>query len=159
MKRLFFVAASLVFVACSDEQAGLVSDDLIPARITDVIDYGADGVAVVLKGKDSPPVLIVIGHCEARALMVAIQDEDFPRPLSYDLLEEILENVDGEVTRLVVHSLKDNTYYANLYIDTPNGEWVLDCRPSDGMVLVTRLGAPIYLKQHIFEREMQKPQA
>ena len=159
MKRLFLVAASIVFVACSDEQASLVSDDLIPARIADVIDYRDDGVAVVLKGKDWPLVSIVISHCEARALIVAIQDEDFPRPLSYDLLEEILENVYGEVTRLVVHSLKDNTYYANLYIAKPNGEWVLNCRPSDGMVLVTRFGAPIYLKQQVFEREMQKAQA
>ena len=91
--------------------------------------------------------------------MVAMQDEDFPRPLSYDLLEEILENVDGEVTRLVVHTLKDDTYYADLYIDTPDGEWVLDCRPSDGMVLVTRLGAPIYLKQQVFERKTPKSQA
>ena len=159
MKWLFFVAMSFVFVACSDEQAGLVFDDLIPARIAGVIDYGDDGVAVVLRGKDSPPVSIVIGHCEARALMVAMQDEDFPRPLSYDLLEEILENVDGEVTRLVVHTLKDDTYYADLYIDTPDGEWVLDCRPSDGMVLVTRLGAPIYLKQQVFERKTLKSQA
>ena len=107
MNWLFFVAMSFVYVACSDEQAGLVSDDLIPARIAGVIDYGDDGGAVVLRGKDSPPVSIVIRHCEARALRVAMQDEDFPRPLSYDLLEEILENVDGEVTRLVVHTLKD----------------------------------------------------
>ena len=102
---------------------------------------------------------IVIGHCEAKALMVAMQDGDFPRPLSYDLLEEILENVDGEVTRLVVHALKDDTYYAHLYIDTPDGEWVLDSRPSDEMALVTRLGAPIYLKQQVYERETSKSQA
>jgi hypothetical protein len=67
MKWLFFVAMPFVFVVCSDQQAGLVSDDLIPARIADVIDYGDDGVAVVLRGQDSPPVSIVIGHCEARA--------------------------------------------------------------------------------------------
>ena len=159
MLQLLFIFLALSLVACSDEQAGLVSDDLIPARIADVIDYGDDGVAVVLKGKDAPPVSIVIGHCEARALVVAMQDEDFPRPLSYDLLEGMLENIDGEVTRLVVHSLKDNTYYANLYIETPDGEWVMDCRPSDGMVLVTRLGAPIYIKPQLFERKTPNPEA
>lgn len=159
MLQLLLAFAAMSLIACSDDPAGLVSDDLIPARIVDVRDYGDDGVAVVLKGKDSPPVSIVIGHCEARALVVAMQGEDFPRPLSYDLLEELLAKIDGEVTRLVVHSFKDKTYYANLYIETTQGEWVLDCRPSDGMVLVTRLGAPIYLQQQLFEYKAPDPQA
>ena len=91
--------------------------------------------------------------------MVAMQDEDFPRPLSYDLLEALLEKLDGTVTRLVVHSLEDDTFYANLYVETAEQEWVLDCRPSDGMVLATRLGAPIYIKPQLFERQTPSPQA
>lgn len=158
MSRLLLVVLVLFSVACGDDPAGLVSDDLIPARIINVRDLG-DGVAIALKGEDAPPVSIIIGHCEARALVVAMEDEDFPRPLSYDLLEEMLEKLDGEVTRLVVHSLENNIYYANLHIETPEGEWVLDCRPSDGMVLVTRLGAPIYLTPQLFERETPSPQA
>ena len=75
------------------------------------------------------------------------------------LLEEMLEKVGGEVTRLVVHSLKNNTFYANLYIETEEGEWVLDCRPSDGMVLVTRLGAPIYLTPELLDDTYPSPQA
>ena len=59
---------------------------------------------------------------------------------------------------LVVHSIKDNTFHANLYIETEAGEWVLDCRPSDGMVLVTRLGAPIYLRPRLFEPKDLSPQ-
>jgi bifunctional DNase/RNase len=158
MQQHLFALLVLSLIGCGDDHAGLVPDDLIPARIADVRDLG-DGVAIVLKGEGVPPVSIVIGHCEARALVVAMEDEVFPRPLSYDLLEEMLEKLDGEVTRLVVHSLKDNTYYANLYIETPDGEWVLDCRPSDGMVLVTRLGAPIYITPQLFERETPSPQA
>ena len=159
MKRLYLVTITLAFVACGGNKAGLVSDDLIPARIADVIDYGTDGVAILLRGKDAPSLSIVIGHCEARELMVAMENEDFPRPLSYDLLEEMLDKINGKVTRLVVHSFQDRSYYANLYVETPNGEWVFDCRPSDGMVLVTRLGAPIYLEPQLFERETANPQA
>ena len=107
MSRLLLVVLVLFSVACGDDPAGLVTDDLIPARIINVRDLG-DGVAIVLKGEDAPPVSIIIGHCEARALVVAMEDEDFPRPLSYDLLEEMLEKLDGEVTRLVVHSLENN---------------------------------------------------
>ena len=139
----------LTLTACS---GGLPDyDDLIPARIANVKDMG-EGVAIVLQSEGAPPVSIFIGHWEARALVMAMEEEEFPRPLSYDLLEQALERVEGEVRHLVVHSLKDNTYYGKLYIDMPDGEWVLDCRPSDGMVIVTRSGAPIYLAPQLFKK-------
>ena len=154
MKQLLVALAALALAACGREPPA----DLIPAKIVDVRDFGADGVAVVLKGDDVPPLPIIIGHCEARALVAAMREEDFPRPLAYDLLEAMLEKLRGEVQHLVVHSIEDNTFHANLYIETEAGEWVLDCRPSDGMVLVTRLGAPIYLRPRLFEPKDLSPQ-
>ena len=113
-----------------------------PPKLSDVRDFGADrGWLSCSKGTTCRRLPIIIGHCEARALVGAMRDEDFPRPLAYDLLEAMLEKLQGEVMHLVVHSIKDNTFHANLYIETAAGEWVLDCRPSDGMVLVTRLGS------------------
>lgn len=159
MQQFLLVLLACSLAACADQQVELIPDGLIPVEIVNVRDYGDEGVAVLLKGDKGPPVSIVIGHCEARALMVAMQRKEFPRPLSYDLLEEMLEKVGGEVTRLVVHSLKNNTFYANLYIETEEGEWVLDCRPSDGMVLVTRLGAPIYLTPELLDDTYPSPQA
>ena len=150
MQQLLFFLVALLCVACGDETPD--AGDLIPARIAKVKDMG-EGVAIVLQGEDAPPVSIFIGHWEARALVMAMEEEDFPRPLSYDLLEEALERLQGEVQYLVVHSLKDNTYYGSLHIDTPEGEWILDCRPSDGMVIATRLGAPIYVAPQLFKKE------
>ncbi len=155
MQKLLVALAALALVACGREPPAA---DLIPARIVDVRDFGADGVAVVLKGDEVPPLPIVIGHCEARALVRAMQDEDFPRPLAYDLLEAMLEKLQGEVRHLVVHSIEDDTFHANLHIETEAGEWVLDCRPSDGMVLATRLGVPIYLRPQLFEPKDLSPQ-
>ena len=150
--RVFPLALSLLtLVACSEDFPDI--GELIPARIANIKDMG-EGVAIVLQGEGAPPVSIIIGHWEARALVMAMEEEDFLRPLSYDLLEQALERLKGEVKYLVVHSLKDNTYFGKLHIDTPDGEWVLDCRPSDGMVIVTRVGAPIYVTPQLFKKEI-----
>ena len=155
--RVFpLVLSLLTLVACSEDFPDI--GDLIPARIANIKDMG-EGVAIVLQGEGAPPVSIIIGHWEARALVMAMEEEDFPRPLSYDLLEQVLERLEGKVKYLVVHSLKDNTYFGKLHIDTPDGEWVLDCRPSDGMVIVTRAGAPIYIAPQLFKKEIPTREA
>ena len=155
--RVFpLVLSLLTLVACSEDSPDI--GDLIPARIAKIKDMG-ERVAIVLQGEGAPPVSIIIGHWEARALVMAMEEEDFPRPLSYDLLEQVLERLEGKVKYLVVHSLKDNTYFGKLHIDTPDGEWVLDCRPSDGMVIVTRVGAPIYIAPQLFNKEIPTREA
>ena len=151
MRSFLLVLSLLTFVACGKDFSDF--GDLTPVRIANVKDMG-EGVAIVLQGEGAPPVSIIIGHWEARALVMAMEEEDFLRPLSYDLLEQALERLKGEVKYLVVHSLKDNTYFGKLHIDTPDGEWVLDCRPSDGMVIVTRVGAPIYVTPQLFKKEI-----
>ena len=151
MRGFLLVLSLLAIVACGEDFSE--SGDLLPVRIANVKDMG-EGVAIVLQGEGAPPLSIIIGHWEARALVMAMEEENFPRPLSYDLLERVLERLEGEVKYLVVHSLKDNTYFGKLYIDTPDGEWVLDCRPSDGMVIVTRVGAPIYVTPQLFKKEI-----
>ena len=155
--RVFpLVLSLLTLVTCSEDFPDI--GDLIPARIANIKDMG-ERVAIVLQGEGAPPVSIIIGHWEARALVMAMEEEDFPRPLSYDLLEQVLERLEGKVKYLVVHSLKDNTYFGKLHIDTPDGEWVLDCRPSDGMVIVTRVGAPIYIAPQLFKKEIPTREA
>ena len=155
--RVFpLVLSLLTLAACSEDFPDI--GDLIPARIANIKDMG-ERVAIVLQGEGAPPVSIIIGHWEARALVMAMEEEDFPRPLSYDLLEQVLERLEGKVKYLVVHSLKDNTYFGKLHIDTPDGEWVLDCRPSDGMVIVTRVGAPIYIAPQLFKKEIPTREA
>ena len=99
MQQLFFTLLAFSLVACATEQDPLASTDLIPARIVDLRDYGENGVVVVLKGENSPPVPIIIGHCEARALMVAMQDEDIDEALVREREAE-LRNINADVHKV-----------------------------------------------------------
>ena len=92
MRQLLLALSVLALATCSDDPPH--SGDLIPAHIANVKDMG-EGVAIVLQSEGAPPVSIFIGHWEARALVMAMEEEDFPRPLSYDLLEQALERLEG----------------------------------------------------------------
>jgi len=155
MRWFLPLAFVLAVIACGDEEETEVEievDRLIPAQIFGVQDYGDKGVAVLLKGQEHLLVPIVVGHFEAQALVGAIQKKEFPRPLPYDLLQALLERMQGRVRQLVIHSIRDDVFYAYLVIQTDGESFSLDCRPSDGMVMATRLGAPIYLTPGVVEQ-------
>ena len=70
---------------------------------------------------------------------------DFPRPLTHNLLQNLLDRVKGKVHQLVIHTLKEETFHAYLLIQTQDEVFYLDCRPSDGMILATLLSTPIFM--------------
>jgi bifunctional DNase/RNase len=148
--RLVFALLSLALVACSSE-VDEKGHPLIPVEIIGLYDYPDGGVGVFLKGNESRVVPIIIGPFEARALRLAISKKELPRPLAYDLLLAVLKHTDAEVRHLVIHSIKDNIFHAELVLDAEGKTLSLDCRPSDGMVLVTRLGVPIYVTVEVME--------
>ena len=82
---------------------------------------------------------------------MAMQDVSFPRPLTHNLLQNLLEKVKGKVHQLVIHTLKDETFHAYLLIQTQDEVFYLDCRPSDGMILTTLMGIPIYMSPEVME--------
>ncbi len=108
---------------------------------------------VILKDRKTGSILpIVIGIFEAQAILLILEKESFPRPLTHDLLKSIIEKMKGKILRLEIHSLKENTYYADLVIQTEKGEEVkIDCRPSDGIALALRCSAPIYAAENLME--------
>ncbi len=106
---------------------------------------------VVLAPDDGEGVLpIFIGFEEAVSIARGMEAEDIGRPLTHDLTLDLVEELGGRVTRVVVSALEDNTYIADLHIDTPRGEAEVDARPSDSLALAARTNAPVEVTDEVF---------
>lgn len=107
---------------------------------------------VVLAAEDDDEVLpIFIGFEEAVSIARGMEAEDIGRPMTHDLLLDVMEELGGRVTNVVVSALEDNTYIADLHLDTARGSTVVDARPSDSLALVARTNAPIEVEDEVFE--------
>lgn len=108
---------------------------------------------VVLLGPEGEEEVlpIFIGFDEAQSIARGLEAEDIGRPLTHDLLLDVMEELGGRVTRVVVSDLQDGTYIADLHVDTPRGEVVVDARPSDSMALAARTNAPLEVHPTVFE--------
>lgn len=92
---------------------------------------------------------IWVGMSEGHAIRVAVEGAEAARPLTHDLLGQLLERLKARVKKIVVHDLRDNTFYAAIYLETEGREVTLDARPSDAIALSLRTGAPIFARQEL----------
>ena len=100
---------------------------------------------VLLKDVGGHQVLpIWIGPGEARAIALELEGAMPPRPLSHDLLLSAVHLAQGSVMRVVINDLQDDTFYATIELDTPNGVLMIDSRPSDAIALAVRAQCPIF---------------
>ena len=107
---------------------------------------------VLLKGTDTDDVLpIWIGQAEALSIDLQLRGETFERPLTHDLLKTAVESLGATVLRVAVTDLKDNTFFAKIYIQRGNEIFGIDARPSDSIALAIRTQAPIYVSRAVFE--------
>ena len=114
------------------------------------VDAQAKSHVVILKEKDGERVLpIWIGPAEAQAIARELAGQRFPRPLTHDLLANIVEGLKARVTRVVIAELKDNTFYAQLLIDRDGEAIVVDARPSDSIAVALRCGADIFVNEKL----------
>lgn len=114
-------------------------------------------VPVVLLGPDGEDDVlpIFIGFDEAQSIARGLEAEDIGRPLTHDLLLDVMEELGGRITRVVVSDLQDGTYVADLHVNTPRGDVVVDARPSDSMALAARTNAPLEVASAVFEEGRQ----
>ena len=107
---------------------------------------------IILRDSDGQRVLpIWVGIFEANAIALQIENVATPRPMTHDLLRNVIHDLKADVQRIVVCDLKDNTFYALIYL-TVNGDTVaVDARPSDAIALALRVRVPIFVEDTVID--------
>lgn len=109
---------------------------------------------VILKAVDGMHFLpILIGPFEAAAISHVLEGSRAPRPLSHDLLLSAIETLDGTLEQVVIHDIRESTFFAKLVVRTGGELKEIDARPSDGIALALRAKAPIYVTDKIVLEE------
>ena len=107
---------------------------------------------VLLKTADGNKFLpIWIGHPEAAAILMKLQGASTPRPMTHDLLTDMLGQLEARVIRITVTELRDSTFYASITIQQDGSEVEIDSRPSDAIALAIRADAPIFVADRVIE--------
>jgi uncharacterized protein len=107
---------------------------------------------VLLKTAEGNKFLpIWIGHPEAAAILMKLQGASTPRPLTHDLVTDMLRQLEAKVLKITVTELRDNTFYAMITLAIDGSEIEVDSRPSDAIALAVRADAPIYAAESVLE--------
>ena len=105
---------------------------------------------VILRDAAGEHVLpIWVGIFEANAIALQIENVATPRPMTHDLLRNVISDLDGSVEKIVVCDLKENTFYALIYVRIRDEVVAVDARPSDAIALALRVSAPIYVEDAV----------
>ncbi|MDH4246727.1 MAG: bifunctional nuclease family protein [Deltaproteobacteria bacterium] len=123
-----------------------------------VLDPNTNSPIVILQDDASGCLLpIWIGIFEAHSIAMKMESVQPPRPMTHDLLANTFEVMAGQVHRVEVVDLVDNTYFARIYFTVKEQEFTLDSRPSDAIALALRATSPIYVADHVLERSKINP--
>ena len=107
---------------------------------------------VILKDKDGDRVLpIWVGIFEANAIALQIENIATPRPMTHDLLRNVIADLDGRVDRVVISDLKENTFYAIVHLTVRGERVAIDARPSDAIALALRAHSPILVEESVID--------
>ena len=108
---------------------------------------------VILKDMEDKHVLpIWIGLFEANAIALELEKITTPRPMTHDLIRDIITGMNATVTKIIVNDLKNNTFYAVIHLSLDGNNIVIDSRPSDAIALALRIGAPIYVSTEVVNK-------
>ena len=108
---------------------------------------------VILKDLSGEKILpIWIGFMEASSIAMELEKTPRVRPLTHDLMKNLLENLKFSVSRVEVTDLRNDTFYAEIHIKRDSEEYTLDSRPSDAIAIALRTGSSIWVKDEVFEK-------
>ena len=155
--RLWFIAPVLLIAALTAECAtsdGIDSDKLMKVKFHNLtVDPQSNQPVVLLADPDEERALIIwIGFFEARAMHSEIKGDVPLRPLTHDLLKQIILKSNGTIHHIVITQLKENIFYANIVIKQGNDFVEIDARPSDSIVMALKFKAPMYVSKELFDK-------
>ena len=127
---------------------------LVPMSIKGLmLDPVSNSPIVVLKDDDEKFFLpIWVGIFEANAIALQLENVSTPRPMTHDLLKNLLGELDAQVTRVVINDLRDSTFFAQIRVNTAGRTLEIDARPSDAIALALRVEAPIFVAQSVLDQ-------
>jgi bifunctional DNase/RNase len=107
---------------------------------------------IILRDKDGQRVLpIWVGVFEANAIALQIENVTTPRPMTHDLLRNVIQDLRAQIEKIVVSDLKENTFYALIYLRVNGDTLAIDSRPSDAIALALRARAPIFVEERVID--------
>ena len=122
-----------------------------------MFDPSQNAYIVIMRTEESQEVLpIWIGRSEANAIGLAVEGIFPPRPLTHDLISNIMDKFNAKIISVVLTDLKDATYYSKIHLSFNDSELTLDARPSDAIALALRSNAPIFAKDGIMTRSTEE---
>lgn len=116
-------------------------------------------VVIITDPDETGYIPILIGPSEAYAISQGLEGQKLPRPMTHDLLKNVVEALGATVDRIIIHDLREETYFARVHFKTPQGEIDLDARPSDAIALALRTDAPIYISEELAAKAVQSNRA
>lgn len=122
-----------------------------------IIDEKRQDQIIVLKERNGDRLLpIIIGFLEASAIKMKVSGTVPPRPLTHDLLQSVILSLEGDVKKIVIDKLEDNTFHAKIVLvlrsqASQGQEKIIDARPSDSIALAVRFKAPIFVEEEVIK--------
>ena len=112
------------------------------------------GYAVLLQEKDSNRSLpIIVGSNEAQAIALYLEGVDMPRPMTHDLLINVLDSLESDIRQITIARMKNGTFFAEIEVSNSQvGDIIIDSRPSDAIAIALRTMTPIYVSDEVMER-------
>ncbi len=124
-------------------------------KVSGVLSDKAEEQIVVLKrGGENQTFTFWVGPAEGDAIKLVLDNVNPPRPMSHDLLRNVLDQFSIKVLKVVIHTIKDATYLANIHlVNQGGGELTIDARPSDAIALALRTHSPIFVRKDIINKK------
>lgn len=144
----------LIITACNFPISGKNRDELIEVTVKGItIDVQSNSPMVILEDKKGNKMMpIWIGLNEARAIATELEGITLPRPMTHDLMKNVISGLNASLERVIVNDLKNSTFYALVVIRFKRKSYQFDARPSDAIALALRFSVPIYVEKSVFEK-------